>query len=112
MPSQQDVDAYLAARVSERAAVKPTSTQAPQVDPALVSSTEAKGNGTTRPPNGGRKPATEFNWSKYNSCWVVRGPAEQKVGARVTVTRKNGTSSIETVREIVARYPEAWLYRV
>lgn len=54
----------------------------------------------------------QYTWASFNGGWAVRGPAGTPIGTKVTVTRRSGTTSMETLKEVMARYPDVWLYRV
>ncbi len=62
--------------------------------------------------NGGNGQRGEYSWCKDGDRWCVRGPHGTAVGSCVTVTRRNGTSSEETVRTVVRRYPDNTVYGI
>lgn len=98
MPTEEELAAFLAGGT---APVAPT---------ALVPASAVV------PPARPERPATAatggFTWAKDGDRWCVRGPANTEVGARVTVTRRDGSTSIVTIRSVVRRYPDAWVYEV
>lgn len=53
----------------------------------------------------------EFTWANMDGGWLVRGP-KVEVGTRVTVVRKNGSTSTETVKSVAKQLGELWFYRV
>lgn len=57
-------------------------------------------------------PRGEFSWTKFAGVWNIRGPKGAKIGDRVTVTRKNGSTSTETVKAIVHEFDDAVIYSI
>jgi hypothetical protein len=55
--------------------------------------------------------AGDFSWANLGDGWLVRGP-KVDVGARVVVTRKNGSKSTETVKKVEKQLGALWFYRV
>lgn len=53
--------------------------------------------------------ATTFTWNKHNDKWVIRGPAEME-NKRVTVTRRDGSTSTELLGAVIIKYCDCWLY--
>lgn len=54
----------------------------------------------TSPPNGEPNVVEDFTWANVDGEWRVRGPGGF-TSKRVTVSRKNGTKSEETLRDVV-----------
>jgi AAA domain/UvrD-like helicase C-terminal domain len=52
----------------------------------------------------------KYTWAKYESRFVVRGPVDTALGSRVTVERRDGSTSEVHLRSVVYRYDDAWLY--
>lgn len=104
MPAPEQLAAYRAANAAPKPAYSgPISANGITHIPAPVNgptANPATGNGTG---NG------EFTWANIDGQWLVRGPADQ-VGRRVTVTRKNGSKSQETLRSVTKKLGDLWFY--
>lgn len=51
-----------------------------------------------------------FTWTKFNDKWLIRGQPNVQIGARVKVTRKDGSSAEVVIKEVVKRFNDAWIY--
>ena len=60
------------------------------------------------PANGNGK----YTWCNDGGVWCVRGPANVSAGSTVRVERKDGSTSSVTIRQIVRRFNDAWIYGV
>jgi hypothetical protein len=104
MPTEEAQAAWVAAKANGKAAPAPTATTpattAPVPQPTQPSARTVVANGG-------------FTWTKFSDTWVLRGPVNAaNVGDRVRVSRKNGSISEETIRQIVRKFDDAWIYGV
>ena len=53
-----------------------------------------------------------FTWANMDGTWCVRGPKDRKPGERVTVRRRNGTKSQETIKQVTRKLGDFWFYSV
>ena len=54
----------------------------------------------------------EFTWTKWSEEWCLRGPAGVAPGTCVTVTKKSGVASVETVGPAVKEFSDATIYQI
>ncbi len=79
--------------------------------PAIPAPVAPVPNGEPRPTNGNGAKG-EFTFAKWSDRWCIRGKGGVAVGTKVTVTRRNGTSSTETIRSVVKVFADATIYGV
>ena len=108
MPTEDDLDAYRGAagkgsQPTATAQMPLQSASAPTATPNASTPASANGNG-----NGA---TGEFTWANMDGAWCVRGPKD-RVGQRVEVVRKNGTTSKVTLRGVAERIGDLWFYAV
>ncbi len=107
MPTEEDQVAWIAAKNAPKtlAAPLPASVAQSPTQPAPNAAA-----GIVAPANGSGA-GGEFSWANLGNGWCVRGP-KVEVGARVKVVRRDGTSSVVTVRAVVKQIGELWFYSV
>lgn len=54
----------------------------------------------------------KFTWTKYNEKWCVRGPINIVVGTKVEVEKRDGSKQLLTIKSVVKKYDDAWIYSV
>lgn len=108
MPTPEALAEYRAAKsapkppvATEQPAKATNPTPAPIAAPSPIPAL-ANGNGATG----------EFTWANMDDKWCVRGPQNQAIGSKVTVTRKNGTTSQVTLGKVVRKLSDKWFYEV
>ena len=109
MPTQEQLDEYIAGKSFAQDAPVPANRPVGEsVDPSPKDANPAntgEGNG-----NRSDRQVGEFTWANFGGKWIVRGPQGVKVGQKVNVKRKNGTTSEVVLRSVVKQYDDAWLY--
>jgi hypothetical protein len=89
----------------------PAPISGPNGTPDAATAVQAPANG-----NGGshlqHNAGEDFTWANMDGRWCVRGPKDQPVGKTVTVVRKNGTQSQETLRGVTRKIGDLWFYTV
>ena len=111
MPTADQLAEYRAGKSVPRIAQEspvPASAQslalpAPDAAPAIV----AQANGAPAGIQVG-----EFTWANMNGDWLIRGPANQPVGSRVTVRKKDGRTSQEVLKEVKRKIGDLWFYGI
>lgn len=88
MPTQEEQDEYLKAKEV----------------PVVVSAPPA-----ARPTFNGHG---KFTWTKHGGNWCARGPANVTIGTRVKVERRDGSSQEHTIKSVVYKYQDAWIYGI
>jgi hypothetical protein len=103
MPSRAELGAWIANRPTKEPERMPIHQDDIAPGPATV----------TPPPQPFHRDANgpEFTWASNGGEWLVRGPGG-RTGQKVTVTRRNGSTTQETLGEVARTFPEAVLYRV
>ncbi len=100
MPTQEEQDTWIAEKFGNKVAGDTKTTTTAPAQP--------NGNGTAKDATA----AGKFTWCKHGERWCARGPSGAAVGTEIEVVRKNGTSSRETVRQVVRQFDDAWVYAV
>ncbi len=110
MPTEEELEAYRASR-KEKVKQSVPSPALPSVSTQNGNSAASYSNGT--PPQKGTQSlqAGEFTWANIKDGWRVRGPKGME-GQRVTVTRKNGTTSQATLKKVVHQAGDLYFYEV
>ena len=116
MPTEDDLAAYRESKSAAKpaaAAPEPPAGQTtalPAPDAARAAVGPANGN-SAAPGKPEMRDAAGNTWTKgRDGNWLVRGPVGQQ--GTVTVTRKNGTTSRETIRRVVWQDASVALYEV
>lgn len=105
MPTTEQLAAYRAAKAAPQPTPEPvTAPVAPRPAPAPV----ARPAAVQAPANG---KDGSFTWANMDGAWCVRGPRGQ-AGRRVTVTRKNGTTSEQQLGEQIRDLGDLVFYRI
>ncbi len=110
MPTPDALAAYRGRTVQPAPTATPAAPMATRPDVA-----PANGNSNGQPtqatqPNRGVDPGI-FTWGSVDGKWCVRGGPNME-GKRVTVTRKNGSTSTETLGAKVRIMGEFWFYAI
>lgn len=131
-PTAEQLEMYRAAKGQRIEVPASTPTNASPVEGSFewCQAALAAGYGSDNPPPAGWKPyqpswtrkeappapkangngnSGEFTWANLGEGWVVRGPAG-KEGQTVTVTRKDGSTSKKTLRNVVKKLNDKWFY--
>lgn len=113
MPVPEELAAYRAARAAaksrpEIAPESPAAAAAPIPYPARENAAAANPGQA----NGNPVQSGEFSWANMDGAWLVRGPANVPTGSRVTVRKKNGQTSTETLREVKRKIGDLWFYGI
>lgn len=61
--------------------------------------------------NGNPQPQIDFTFTKYAGIWRVRGAANME-GKIVTVKLRSGDTKQATLKSVVARFSDAWVYEI
>lgn len=56
--------------------------------------------------------AGRFTWCKFGDRWCARGPVNVEVGTMVAVERRDGSKQEMTLKSVVHKYDDAWIYGV
>lgn len=54
----------------------------------------------------------KFTWCNSGGKWCVRGPANAAVGVNTEVFRKDGSSSVVTLKGVARKFEDAWVYEI
>lgn len=101
VPGPEAQAAFLAAR------------NGPTPAPATVPAPQPNGVPGPAAANPGAAPAGGFTWARLpGGGWGARGSRDAKIGDRVKVKRRDGSSSLETLSSVVQRYDDAWIYAI
>lgn len=116
MPTQEEQDAWITAGRTllkkEDVPTEPRPVAAPTAE-QVKRMFQAKDDAQAQQDIAKAKSSTSngcFTWTKFDGGWFVRGPVGTPVNTRVTVSRKNGSTSTVTLRVVKHKFPDAWIY--
>ncbi len=92
----------------------PTTAEVVQVVQSLAAAAIPAALPTTAPANGtsnGKTGEDEYTWANMSDGWRVRGPRDAS-GKRVTVTRRNGSTSQVLLGKVTHKLGDLWFYEV
>ncbi len=108
MPTAEAQSAFLAAKDSPE-----TPIAAPTAKDSRNDNRPANGNlGINDSGRMQTEPKDDFTWAKWGEKWGIRGKGGVALGTRVTVTRRNGTTSVEKVKSVLKVFADATIYEV
>lgn len=105
MPTEEEQAEWVAAKMEAKSAATVQPKPTPNGSAVVVSREQGKEAQRTTHPG-------KFTWTKHNDVWCARGPGDVVVGTAITVVTRDGKEASRTVKEVLKRYGDVWVYAV